>query len=311
MSGNESRFVHALIAGSRRGLGTAWFLTRIMVPLSAAVAVLEWTGGLAWLGRILAPAMGLFGLPGEAAVALVSGCLIGVYGAIAASSSIHLSAVQVTVLALMVLTAHNLIVESTVQGRSGTSGVRMALMRIAGALVLGSLLWQVLRHGEQGAVVAQAGTAAADAGLAEFASSWASGAARLLLKIYVIVLSLTAGTELMRAYGVFEALSRSLRPVMRFLALADNVALLWLTATFLGLAFGAGLIIDESREPGRFRPGELEDLHVSIAISHSLLEDTLLFLAIGAQLTWILVPRPIAAAVAVRAARRLRRTAGV
>jgi hypothetical protein len=47
---------------------------------------------------------------------------------------------------------------------------------------------------------------------------------------------------------------------------------------------------------------------VSIAISHSLLEDILLFLAIGAQLTWILVPRPIAPAVAVRVARRLPRT---
>jgi spore maturation protein SpmB len=311
MSDGKRRFGRAILAGSRRGLGTAWFLTRIMLPLSAAVAVLQWTGGLAWLGRVLAPAMGLFGLPGEAAVALVSGCLIGVYGAIAAAASIPLSAVQVTVLALMVLTAHNLIVESTVQGRSGTSGVRMAALRIAGAAVLGALLWQVLRHGAQGAAVAQAGAAAADAGLAGFASSWASGAARLLLKIYVIVLSLTVGTELMRAYGVFEALSRSLKPVMRFLALADNVALLWLTATILGLAFGAGLIIDESREPGRFRPGELEDLHVSIAISHSLLEDTLLFLAIGAQLSWILLPRPIAAAVVVRAARRVRRPTSV
>jgi hypothetical protein len=47
---------------------------------------------------------------------------------------------------------------------------------------------------------------------------------------------------------------------------------------------------------------------VSIAISHSLLEDTLLFVAIGASLPWILIPRPIAAALVVRAARRLRKT---
>jgi hypothetical protein len=251
--------------------------------------------------------MGLFGLPGEAAVALVSGCLVGVYGAIAASSSIPLTGVQMTVLALMVLTAHNLVVESTVQGRSGASGVRMALLRICGAVVLGVLLWQLLRHGEQGAVLVQARVEQAGAGLAAFVSSWALGIGRLLLKIYVIVISLTIGTELMRTFGVFEVLSRFLSPVMRFLALSDRVGLLWLTATFLGLAFGAGLIIDESREPGRFRPGELEDFHVSIAICHSLLEDTLLFLAVGAHLTWILVPRPIAAALAVRARQRFRR----
>jgi len=83
---------------------------------------------------------------------------------------------------------------------------------------------------------------------------------------------------------------------MRFLGLADNAALLWLTATLLGSRSGRP---DHRRVEGagRFRPGELEDLHLSIAISHSLLEDTLLFLAIGASLTWILLPRPIAAAL--------------
>jgi spore maturation protein SpmB len=308
MNDETRSFAPAFFAGLRRGLGTAWFLTRIMVPLSAGVAVLQWTGALAWLGRILSPAMRLFGLPGEAAIALVSGFLVGCYGAIAAAASLELNPVQVTVLALMVLCAHNLIVESTVQGRSGTSGARMALLRIGSAAVLGALLWQALRHGDQGASVARVQAAAGSDGLAALASSWLAGTARLLLKIYAIVLSLTIGTGLMRAYGAFERLSRYLRPAMRFLGLQDSVALLWLTATFLGLAFGAGLIIDESKEPGRFRPGELQDLHVSIAISHSLLEDTLLFVAIGASLPWILLPRPIAAALVVRAARRLRRT---
>ncbi len=308
MSDDARRFRATLRAGLRGGLGTAWLLTRIMVPLSAGVAVLQWTGGLAWLGRILAPAMGLFGLPGEAAVALVSGFLVGCYGAIAAAASIQLTPVQVTVLALMVLTAHNLIVESTVQARAGTSGVRMALLRIGGAAVLGILLWQATRHGDQGVAVTRLRSEAGTGGLATFAAAWLSTTAWLLLKIYGIVLSLTIGTGLMRAYGIFERMSRCLRPVMRFLGLADGVALLWLTATFLGLAYSAGLLIDESREPGRFGPGELEDLHVSIALSHALLEDTLLFLAIGASPTWILLPRPAAAALAVRVARRLRRT---
>ena len=300
MSAGERRLKSALSAGFRRGLGTAFFLTKIIVPLSAAVAALQFAGALAVLGRVLAPVMGLFGLPGEAAVALVSGCCVGVYGAIAAASSIPLTAVQTTVLALMVLTAHNLIVESTVQGRSGASGIRMALLRIAGALVLGALLWQVLRHGEQGTAFAQTAATPPLGDLGAFAGAWALGTARLLLKIYLIVVSLTIGTEWMRSFGVFEVLTRYLRPAMRFLGLTDNVAFLWLTATILGLAFGAGVIVDESREPGRFRPEELEDLHVSIAISHSLLEDTLLFLAIGASFPWILIPRPLAAALAVR-----------
>ncbi len=306
MSDEPHRFRPAFLTGLSRGLATAWLLTRIMAPHSAGVAVLEWTGGLAWLGRRVAPAMGLFGLPGEAAVALVSGYLVGCYGAIATAATIELNPTQVTVLALMVLTAHNLIVESTVQGRSGASGVRMALLRIGSSAVLGALLWQALRHGAPGAAAARVHATGASPGLAAFASAWLTGVAWLLIKVYAIVLSLTIGTGLMRAYGWFEDISRSLRPVMRFLGLADGVSMLWLTATILGLAYSAALLIDESREPGRFERGELLDLHVSVALSHALLEDTLLFLAIGASLPWILLPRPIAAAVAVRAARRAR-----
>jgi spore maturation protein SpmB len=299
-----------LLAGLRRGLGTGWFLARIMVPISAAVAALQWTGALAWIGRILAPAMGAFGLPGEAAIALVTGGVAGVYGAIAGASLGPPPAPQMTVLALMVLTAHNLLVESTVQAKSGTSGPRMALLRISVGLVLGALLWQILRHAEPGPIVTRPAAEAAAASaipLATFALSWAAGAARLVLKIFVVIAALNVATELMRAYGVFDALTGRLRPVMRFLGLSERVAFLWLTANVLGLAFGAGLLIDETASARRYEPGELRDLHVSIAISHSLLEDTVLFLAVGASFFWIVAPRPVVAAIVVRAARRLLR----
>jgi spore maturation protein SpmB len=283
-----------------------------MVPISAAVAALQWTGALAWIGRALAPAMSVFGLPGEAAIALVTGGFVGVYGAIAAASMVPLTAPQMTVLALMVLTAHNLLVESTVQAKSGTSGPRMALLRISVGLVLGALLWQVLRHAEPGPIVTREAAAAASAiPLATFALSWAAGAARLVLKIFAVIGALSVATELMRAYGLFDALLGKLRPVMRFLGLSERVAFLWLTANVLGLAFGAGLLIDETASERRYEPWELRDLHLSIAISHSLLEDTVLFLAVGASFFWIVAPRPVVAAILVRAARRLGRSPAV
>ena len=38
---------------------------------------------------------------------------------------------------------------------------------------------------------------------------------------------------------------------------------------------------------------------LSLGISHSLIEDTFLFVAIGASLFWVLVPRMVAAALMV------------
>ncbi len=88
MEARIARLAGVLRAGILRGASTGWFLVRIIVPLSAGVALLQWTGILSLIGRILAPAMGLFGLPGEAAVPIVSGYFGGVYGGIAAAAAI-------------------------------------------------------------------------------------------------------------------------------------------------------------------------------------------------------------------------------
>jgi hypothetical protein len=318
-----SRLIGALRAGLVKGVWTGWFLVRIIVPLSAGVALLDWTGTLARLGAILSPVMRIVGLPGEAAVAIVSGWFAGVYGGVAAASMLNLTSAQTTVLALMVLTAHNLVVESTVQSRSGTSGPMVTVVRLTTALVLGAIVWQVIGRGEPGpGLMAHASRAAAPveaaAGatvqpaaapavaakpFAEFAAGWAIDTGRLLLKIFLIVIALMVAMELMRTYGLIDLMQRPMRPFMRFLGLSERVTFLWLTATFLGVGYGAGLIVQEARTHGRFRPGDLRDLHVSIGISHSLLEDTLLCVAIGANPFWILLPRPLAAAAAVRMAR--------
>lgn len=332
-------------AGAERAVRTAWFLTRVIVPLSAGVALLDWTGALAWIGQRLAPAMALFGLPGEAAVPIVSGFFTGVYGGVAAASSLPLTHVQLTVLAIMVLCAHNLVVESAIQSRSGTSGWRITAVRIVVGALLAAGMWQILRFGDQGPILGGHGasvvtevpavpgsvspivTAPSDPSdrapdpadvtmsaapetitsrrpFGPFMAQWALGAGALLVKVYLIVIALMVGMEVARHVGFFELIDRPLRPVMRLLGLSERVTFLWLTATLLGVGYGAGVILSEASTPGRFEEGDLRDLHLSIGISHALVEDTLLFVAIGAHPLWILLPRPFAAAVAVRAARR-------
>ena len=120
-----------------RGVRTAIFLLRVILPLSFAVSFLDWVGLLAKIGELLAPAMRTFGLPGEAALALVSGWLVGIYGGVAAMTILPMSAAQVTVLSLMLLTAHNLPVECTVQHKTGTPWWVSMPARLVTAAVLG------------------------------------------------------------------------------------------------------------------------------------------------------------------------------
>jgi hypothetical protein len=65
------------------------------------------------------------------------------------------------------------------------------------------------------------------------------------------------------------------------------------------LAYGAAVIVEEANE-GHLGKEELEALHLSIGINHSLIEDPALFLALGLSAFWLWIPRLITAIIAVR-----------
>jgi hypothetical protein len=100
---------------------------------------------------------------------------------------------------------------------------------------------------------------------------------------------------------------------MRVFGLPDDAAFLWVVSNTLGLAYGAGVLKREVADGNLSREhGDLLNHH--IAVSHSLLEDTLLFVALGVPALWITVPRIVLAMLAVwerraeRAIRSARRT---
>ena len=113
-----------------RALRTVLLLCKLMLPISLAVGLLRWTGLLQDIGRVLAPAMELFHLPGEAAVPLVTGYLAGIYALLGAMAMIPLEPAAVTVMGAMALVAHNLIIETAVQDRTGTPWWWMLLVRL-------------------------------------------------------------------------------------------------------------------------------------------------------------------------------------
>jgi len=59
------------------------------------------------------------------------------------------------------------------------------------------------------------------------------------------------------------------------------------------------VIVEEAKD-GNLTKKELERLHLSIGINHSIVEDPALFLALGLSAFWMWIPRLITAVVAVR-----------
>ncbi|HPT89857.1 MAG TPA: nucleoside recognition domain-containing protein, partial [Bacilli bacterium] len=63
---------------------TIWKLIKIVVPVYFFVKVLEYVQILPYISNLFSPLMKYFGLPGEAAIVIITGNLLNLYGGIAA-----------------------------------------------------------------------------------------------------------------------------------------------------------------------------------------------------------------------------------
>lgn len=129
-----------LRTGITGGLRTSFTIVRIAFPLYVAVDLLKGTESVRLAGEFFSPAMGLFGLPGEAAFAFVAAFLLNLYAAIAILVPLGLSPFQVTQCGLMMGIAHNLLVEGGVLRSTGANAGVLTLFRVGAAVSVGFLL---------------------------------------------------------------------------------------------------------------------------------------------------------------------------
>src|SRR5512145_2607165 len=103
--GAASRIIKQALSASLRAV---WLIVRIMLPVSFAVALLDWLGAVRAVAGWLDPVMVFVGLPGEASLVILSSALLNIYSAIAAVQGLGLSGRALTIIAIMCLSAHNL-----------------------------------------------------------------------------------------------------------------------------------------------------------------------------------------------------------
>ncbi|MFW5694579.1 MAG: nucleoside recognition domain-containing protein [Alkalispirochaeta sp.] len=303
----------------RKSRDTVWWLVRIMVPASAAVFVLQHTGVLELIAGWLEPLMRVVGLPGAAAMALISSILVNLYAVIAMLPALGLDHRQLVILSLLCLVAHNFLVELAVTRRTGTPMRRMFVVRTAGGLLLA---WVVSRVAPEtgfwiepvpfpgtAGVTGQAGGSMVQSELVPAVIEWMRSLALLLARVALIVSALVILTRWLQFAGITDRLARVMRSPLRILGLPASSAPAWIVANTLGLAYGAAVLKEEA-ETGRLNAADGDLLNHHLGVSHSLVEDTALFAAFGAPVAWLIAPR-LALALVVVWERRLERALGL
>lgn len=275
---------------------SASFLLSLMIPVSLAVTLLKYTGILEYIAGLLNPVFSLIGLPGNAALVFITSMALNIYSAIAVISTLPFSERELTILALMCLISHNYFVETAIQKKTGSSAVKITMVRFIYSFI-GAFLLNLLMPPDSGIIItAPSGPEVLT--IKGLLSSWFYNSLYLIIQILVIVTLLLVLQKILDEFGFIDKLAVTLRPILRAMGLPDSVAFLWIVANTLGLAYGSAIMIEQS-ESGRLAGEDADLLNHHIGISHSLLEDTLLFVALGVPAVWIIFPRVILATIEV------------
>ncbi|UXZ54371.1 hypothetical protein LOS15_16440 [Halomonas sp. 7T] len=268
-------------------------LLKILIPVLLIVKGLELLGMIEWLGAVLAPLMNILGLPEQMGVVWAAALFTNLYTAIAVffqvAGETPLSVEQVTVLGALMLVGHSLPVEGAVAKRAGVPWWGTLVLRVGGALLLAWLLHCFYSY---------FGLLQAPVDLvwqpsfspAPTLSSWALAQLETLALIFVIILALIVLLKLLKRLGLERWIHLGLLPLLQLLGIGRSAANVTVIGFTLGLSYGAGLLIRDVKN-GVLSKRDSTLALCFLGLCHSVIEDTLLILMLGADITGILWAR--------------------
>lgn len=133
-----------LLHGARKGLETFWMLMRIMIPVYIGVSLLDRTPVLPAIAHFFEPFMGIWHLPGEAALAMVLGHTVNIYAAVAVIAAGGWDPVSVTVAGVILGVSHSHVMEAAIFRKMRAPALLLVVMRIVVGWTLGWLAALVL-----------------------------------------------------------------------------------------------------------------------------------------------------------------------
>ena len=291
------RLYKCVLRAMPRSLSICLWLFKVMLPISLAVRVLQHVGVIDWLAGYLSPIFSYIGLSGDSAIVFLTSIFLPLYPTIAVMTTLTLTLREATRRAVMCLVSHNLPVECSVAHKTGSPFGRIVAFRIIMSFVSAIVLnWLMPQSDVPFSFLASAATEATSWGM--LFTQWLSSSLVLIITIILIVTALMVLQRVLEEFGWMHRIAHILSPLMRLFGLPSGCSLLWLTGNVVGMAYGAAIMIDEV-EQGRLTRSEANLVNHHLGVSHSLLEDTMLFVAMGISFWWIFLTRLILAMVAV------------
>jgi spore maturation protein SpmB len=283
-------------------LAIYWMLGRIMIPLTIMAELLSRYGVIEAVAPAFAPVMNLVGLPPELGLAWLTAMIVGIWGAVPLIYTLvpvsSLSIADVTVFSALILFAHGLPIEQKIIQKAGPGMFATTTLRVAGGLLYAVLLHHILLA--MGWLQAPVDPAWIPMSPTPDWIEFFRSLGETMIWILVILLGLSWGLEIFKLTGLLDLMMLTLSPVLRLAGIRSEAGHLTAVGLFLGISYGAGLLIREAQSE-TISPRQIFLSCVLMGFAHSVIEDTIVVISLGADVYGVLAGRVVFALVATAA----------
>lgn len=282
----------------KESAGISLKLLKIMLPISIIVKIGSNFGMIEILSKALKPLMGIIGLSGEMGIVWATALITNIYGGILVlftlSQNNTFTVAEITIVATIILFAHSLPVELKVISETGAKPWKILCVRVSCAIISGiflNLLFKFFNIYQEIAVF-KFSLKETNPGII----NWILGELKKYITIFIIIFILLTLMKILKKIGIIDWINNKFSPVMSFLGIDPGLSLTCIVGLTMGVSYGSGLIIKETRE-GDYSKRDLFLVAVFISLCHALIEDTLLMVSLGAKMIGIFWGRIFFAAI--------------
>jgi len=274
-------------------------LFKVMIPILILIKIVEELGGIVLLSEILGPLMQMVGLPDAMSLVWATTLLTNIYGGLIVLASIEhtLTIAQASILGSMILLAHALPIEATIAKKAGVNLWITLLFRVGGSILFAwvlHLIYQQTDSLNQPAKMIWSSTIEQNQSYLQ----WGIEQIQNLFMVFVIISALLFTLKVLKLLGVEKLMAILLKPLLRLLGISQEATNITIIGVTLGLSFGGGLLINEAQK-GDITPRDVFTAIMLLNLLHSLIEDTLLILLIGADFNTIFWGRIVFSVVVI------------
>ena len=266
-----------------------WILFKVILPVVIVIRALELIGAIPFLAKFLEPLTSFIGIDGSLGLVWMAAILVNIYAGLAAFASLQAifdySVAETTILGLIILIAHSLPIEVAIAKKSRISWIFNLSFRFINAIVAGKILNLIFTKYELFNEPNQSLLQVPNELVSNF--EWATLQIQNFFIIFLIIFFIISTINVLKALGVWSLIINIMKIPLSYLGMSEKVANIILIGLTLGISFGGGFLIEESKKNNISKKDILLSLSF-LSLCHSIIEDTILILLLGSHISGIL-----------------------